>query len=129
MANEQPDAGASESGNDSGVALVWMGAGLVLASWVIFEIIVGEYFVSNVGLVLAASLVILPRLAPKALGRIAPLSALTKLGGYALAFSGVVELLDDLRFDGLEDFASVVGGLIAYAGYVLAFLGARNIKD
>ena len=129
MTAEQPDAGTPQSGNDSGVALVWMGAGLVLASWVFFEIIVGEYFVSTLGTVLAASLILLPRLAPKAIGKVAPLSALTKLGGYALAFTGVVELLDDLRFDGLEDFASVVGGLIAYAGYVLAFLGARNIKD
>ena len=128
MATEQPT-GAAAEGNDSGIALVWIGAGLVLASWIVFEIIVGEYFVSNVGLVLAASLVVLPRLAPRAVGAIAPLASFTKVVGYALAFSGVIELLDDLRFEALEDFASILGGLVAYAGYVLAFIGARNIKD
>lgn len=131
MATEQPDAGPSRtsSGNNSGIALVWIGAGLVIASWIVFEIIAGEYFVANVSLVLAASLLLLPRIAPKAIGAIAPLPAFTKVGGFALAFSGVIELLDDLRFDGLEDFVSVLGGLVAYAGYVVAFIGARAIKD
>ena len=131
MSTEYPDAGSSSSGsdNDSGVALVWIGAALVLASWIIFEVIAAEYFVSTVSIVIAAVVLALPRLAPDAVGAIAPLGAFTKVGGYALAFTGVVELLGDIRFEYLDGFAAVLGGLIAYAGYVLAFFGARSIKN
>lgn len=41
MATEQP-AGATTGDNGSGVALVWIGAGLVLASWIVFEIIIAS---------------------------------------------------------------------------------------
>jgi hypothetical protein len=110
------------------VALVWIGAGLVLASWVVFELIARDYFVTTVALVLAAAVVVLPRVAPRAVAAIAPLDAFTKVGGYALAFVGVVELLDDLRFESFDGIMSFLGGLVAYVGYVLAFAGARSIK-
>ncbi|MDH5372579.1 MAG: hypothetical protein OEX97_06515 [Acidimicrobiia bacterium] len=131
MSTEYSDAGASSSGsgNDSGVALVWIGAALVLASWIIFEVIAAEYFVATVSIVIAAVVLALPRLAPDAVGAIAPLGAFTKVGGYALAFAGVVELLGDIRFGYLDGFVAVLGGLVAYAGYVLAFFGARSIKN
>ena len=121
--------GSSGSGNDSGVALVWIGAALVLGVWIIFEVIATEYFVTTVALVIAAAVLLLPRLAPDAIKAVAPLEALTKLGGYVLAFAGVVEILGDLRFEMFDGFVSVLGGVIAYVGYVLAFLGARSIKS
>lgn len=131
MATEQPDEGGvpTEATNDAGVALVWIGAGLVLASWLIFEIIIGEYFVTNTSVVLAASLIVLPRIAPKAVRAMAPLWSFVKLLGYGLVLSGLVEFLDDIRFEGLEDFVSILGALVAYAGYVVVFFGARAIND
>jgi hypothetical protein len=131
MSAEHADAnaGSSESGTNSGVALVWIGAALVLASFLVFEVIAGEYFVTTVALVLAAVVLALPRLALGAVTAIAPLPAFTKVGGYALAFAGLVEILDDIRFDAFDGFVSVLGGLVAYAGYVLAFMGARSIRD
>lgn len=126
MTSENYDAGAS--GDNSGVALVWIGAALVLASFVIFEVIAGEYFVTTAAVVLAAVILILPRLAPDAIGAIAPLPAFTKAAGYALAFAGVVELLADIRFDALDEFVAIVGALVAYAGYALAAYGAHSIK-
>ena len=127
--NSDANVSSSGSGNSSGVALIWIGAALVLGVWIIFEVITTEYFVTTVALVIAAAVLLLPRLAPDAIKAVAPLEALTKLGGYSLAFAGVVEVLSDLRFEVFDGFAAVLGGLIAYVGYVLAFVGARTIKS
>ncbi len=108
----------------SSLGLVQIGCYLVLGVFVIFELIAGEYFVTNVALVVALGVVALPRLAPRAISKPA---VFAKVGGYLLAFAGVVEFLDDIRFDSYDGFVSVVGALIAYVGYVAAFLGARSI--
>lgn len=113
----------------SGVAMVSLGAALVVGAWLLFELIATEYFVTTVAVVIAALIIGLPRLAPGALAEIAPPPVFARVGGYALAIVGVVELLEDLRFDNFDGFISVVGGLVAYAGYVLAFVGARAIRS
>jgi hypothetical protein len=109
------------------VAMVRLSAMLLLAVFVIFEIIASEYYVANVGLVAALAVLALPTLAKSTIDRINP--AFMKIAGYVIAFSGVIELLDDVRFDVLDEFMAIVGALIAYAAYVMAFLGARGIKD
>lgn len=128
MTAENYDVNSSGSDSKSGVALVWIGAALVLAAFVLFEIIAGEYFVTTTAVVLAAAILVLPRLAPDAIAAIATLPAFTKALGYFLALAGVVELLDDVRFDVLDEFVAIVGALVAYAGYGLAAYGARSIK-
>lgn len=128
MTAENNDAISAGPEAKSGVALVWIGAALILAVFVVFEVIAAEYFVTTTAVVLAAGILVLPRLAPDAIGAIATLPAVTKVLGYLLAFSGVVELLDDVRFDVLDEFVAIVGALVAYAGYGLAAYGARSIK-
>ena len=48
--------------------------------------------------------------------------------GYGIAVLGVFEALDDIRFDGYDNAGSVIGALVAYAGYAMAFFGARSIE-
>ena len=69
-----------------------------------------------------------PRLDLDAITAIAPLPAVLRFLGYFLASVGVVEIIDELQ-GGILDAggASIFGALVAYAGYVLAFLGARKI--
>ena len=128
MTAENHDTNATGSKDSSGVALVWIGAGLVLASFVIFEVIAEEYFVTTTAIVIAAAILLLPRLAPDAIAAIAPLPAFTKAAGFTLAFAGAVELLIDIRVGVLDEFVAILGALVAYAGYGLAAYGARSIK-
>ena len=127
------DTGSSASSNplaeQSGDTLVMWGALAVLASWVIFEVIVEEYFVSTLSTALAIFLVVVPRIDADAIRNLARPASIAKLFGYLLVAAGVVELVDDLRgniFD--AGGAAIFGALVAYAGYVLTFLGARKIE-
>jgi hypothetical protein len=113
----------------SGTTMVQLASYLLWGVFFVFEVIAGDYYVANVGLVIAAAVVALPRLAPKAIEAIASVAAFTKVSGYLLAFSGVIELLDDIRFDSYDGFVSVLGAVLAYVAYVMAFVGARSIED
>ncbi len=122
------NAKATGLGSTSAENLISLGALLVLGSWIIFEVIAEEYFVTTVAIVLAAAIVVLPRFDVDAITAVAPVSAFLRAGGYALAFSGVVELVADIQFENFDGAASTIGALVAYAGYGLAFVGARGVE-
>lgn len=125
MTDEQ--GGSSGAMNLGGLDLVTVGALVVLASWVIFDLIADDYPLSTVAAALALVIVAIPRLDVKAVTGIAPMPAFLKLFGYLLAAVGVIEILSDLE-NSLFDAggATIFGALVAYAGYVVAFLGARQ---
>lgn len=113
----------------SGTGLVSLAGIVVLAVYLVFELIFREYFVAYAALMLAAVAVILPRVRRDSVEKFHAFSSLMKVVGYGLALIGVFELLDDIRFNGYDDTGSVVGALVAYAGYVMAIMGARSIAD
>lgn len=124
-AAEEPTAASDFTGNEGMVAI----AGLILlAVWLVFEVIMGEYGVPTLGVVMAAAAALLPRLNRESVEEVHRLDVLMKILGYGLAIVGLTEIIDDLRFGNFEDFISVVAGLAAYAAYAMAFLGARAIK-
>jgi hypothetical protein len=125
------ESGSNASNNplagQSGENLVSLGALLVIGSWLIFEVIAEDYFVTTVAVGLGLLILILPRFDIDAITDIAPVPAFLKLAGYALALIGVVEIIDEIQGGILDAGGSaILGALIAYAGYVLAFLGARQ---
>lgn len=125
MTSSEP---ASPLADKSGGQLVAYGAWIILGVFVVFELIAAEYFVTNVALVVAAALVILPRLAPDEVAAIASPAVFNKVLGYLLALIGLVELLEDVRFNLFDDgLQAVLGAIIAYAGYVLAGIGAQRL--
>ena len=111
----------------TGAGLVVLAAFVVLAVWVIFDLLTDNYGVTTTVVVLAATAVILPRLNRESVERFFPLSSLMKVLGYAIALFGVTEFLIDLDVAIWDDVLRVVGALAAYAGYVMAFIGARQI--
>ena len=134
MSTEQPEpvAGsqpATPLGADkSGEQLVAYGAWIIIGVFLVFELIAAEYFVTDTALAVAALLVLVPRLAPDAVAAIASPAMFNKVFGYSLALIGVVEILEDVRFNTFDDgLQTVLGAIIAYAGYALAGLGARKI--
>lgn len=123
----QSSAGPS-LGTMPGETLVMIGAALVLVSYLIFQLITGDLFQYITTLVAAAFAVLIPLVGKDRMGGIAPVPALMKALGYIIAVSGLFEILYAVRFDVLDDGMTVIGSLVAYAGYVVAFLGARSIE-
>jgi len=120
---------AATSISMSGENMVMIGAALVLASYVIFALIANEYHQFIVQLVAAAFAVLLPSIDRDSVGKVAPFPVAMKVLGYVIAVGGLFEVLYDIRFGILDEFMSIAGALVAYAGYVLAFIGARSIKS
>ncbi|MGB7859400.1 MAG: hypothetical protein WBM90_02765 [Acidimicrobiia bacterium] len=112
----------------SGEGMVALSGLLLLGVWLIFEVITRQYSISTLAIVLAAAAAILPRINPESVGKIMPLSHAMKVLGYALAVVGIVEVITDIRIGIYDDVAAVLGALIAYAAYALAFVGARSIE-
>ena len=120
----------TDSGFGSPAGMVTLGATVLVGTYVIFGLLLNDYWVSWIAMLLAISALLLSRVDTAFIENVAPMAVLTKVIGYLLAIIGVLAIVEDLRFaDGtLNEFPDVIGALAAYAGYVLAFLGARTIK-
>lgn len=112
----------------SGEGLVAFAGILIVAVWVIFSIIVAEYFISWLMLSLAVAAAALPRLDRDKVDAVRPLPVLMKVIGYSIALIGVFALVEDVRFEEFQDIGDILGGLGTYAAAVMAFIGARQIK-
>lgn len=112
----------------SGEGLVAFAGMVLLAVWVIFQVILGEYSMNPLVPVLAAVAVMLPRLDRTTVEKVLPLPLLMKLTAWAIVLIGMVAVILDVRFNVYEGFASVIGAIGAYAGYAMAFVGARQIS-
>lgn len=129
-AGARDDAAVLEGAGDftSGEGLVAFAGMVLVAVWVIFDLITGTYGMDNLIPVVAAVALLLPRLARDRVERIQPLPVLMKLAGWALVLLGIVDFLIDVRFGFYDTIGGIIGALAAYAGYVMAFVGARQIK-
>lgn len=119
--------GTSGGLNLGGFDLVTIGALLVLASWFIFDVLTDDYLVATVAVGFALILVLLPRIDEGAVTAFASVPAFLKLVGYALALIGAVEIVNDLESNLFDaGGATIFGALVAWVGYVAAFIGARQ---
>ena len=119
--------GSNPLAGQSGETLVMWGALIVLASWIIFDVISDEYGITSLAVVLALIIVAIPRIDSEAITGVASMTAFAKAAGYGLAVTGVVELVADIDSNIFDaGGATIFGAIVAYAGYVLAFLGARQ---
>jgi len=73
---------------------------------------------------------LLPRLDRASVERYHSLPLLMKALGYLIAVVGILTVIEDIRFasSALDEIFEIVGALAAYAGYVMAFMGARQIE-
>jgi hypothetical protein len=123
-----PQTAGSAMGSMSGETMVMAGAALVLASYVIFSLILRDYGQSAMTVTAAIFVIILFQVKPAWVTAIAPIPVLLKTLGYTIATVGVLEFLGDVRSEILDNASTIIGAIVAYVGYVLAFLGARSIK-
>ena len=127
---EHDDKSVLEGAGDftSGEGLVAFAGMVILAVWVIFDLFVDNYNMDNFIAIIASLAIILPRVNRGKVERFHPLPVLMKVIGYGLAAFGLVEAIVEVRFGAYDDFGIVIAALIAYAGYVMAFVGARQIE-
>lgn len=112
----------------SGEGLVAFAGMILLAVWLIFDVLLDSYSLGTLTILLAATVVILPRLDPEVVDRAAHGPTVMKLGGYAIAIIGVITLIGDIENTILDEVGAILGGLISYGAFVMAFLGARQIE-
>ena len=113
----------------SNEGMVALGGLILIAVWLIFDVIIEEYGVPRAALLLAATAVILPRLNRESVATVHPLPILMKMIGYGLGLLGVFVIVEEVVGGVLgRDAGTIIGALLAYAGYVVAFIGARSIE-
>jgi hypothetical protein len=112
----------------SGEGLVAFAGMILLAIWVIFDVFLDDYGVGVLTLLLAALVVIAPRMNRTTVERILPLPVIIKLAGYTLAFIGVITVIAAVEEGFFEGALAIVAALVEYAAFAMAFIGARQIE-
>lgn len=119
---------ASVADFSSGEGMVAMAGLIIIGVWLIFEVLTRQYSLTTFAIVLGAGAALIPRMSPEAVAKIMPVPAVMKVLGYALVLVGVIEVVTDIRIGIYDSPMAVLGALIAYGAYGLAFMGARQIE-
>jgi len=123
--------GAHRESSIGAELLLRVGAAIIIADWLLFAIILDEYFFFWGTLLVAAYALFAAwvRSNRPAASWPVPFGWTMKLLGYSAGFLGALDLLDDLRFDVLNGAATIIGAIIFYVGAFLMFWGARQLND
>ena len=119
---------SSMSEFSSGEGMVAFAGIILIGVWLIFEVITRQYSMTTLAIVLGAAAGIIPRMNPESVAKIMSVSAAMKALGYALVLVGIIEVITDIRIGIYDTPMAVLGALIAYGAYGLAFMGARQIE-
>ena len=112
----------------SGEGLVAFAGMVLIALWVIFDVFLDDYGIGSLTLLLAALVVFAPRISRDTVAKVLPLPVIIKVAGYTLALIGVIEVVAALEGGFYEDALTIIAALVEYAAFVMAFIGARQIK-
>ena len=112
----------------SGEGLVAFAGILLLLIWLVFDVFLDDYGLSIVELLLAAIVVIVPRLNRETVEKVHPVSVIMKVAGYGIAVIGVFFIIWAIEGGFYSGASTIIAALLNYAAYAMAFLGARQIK-
>lgn len=115
----------SALGSQGAAGFLMIGAAIIVAGHLLFGVIIGEFTYGTTNV--AVSLLVLMSVLGKGLG--VGGTGTQRILGYFLALSGLVALLSDIRFGFPDGAVDNIANLVFYGGCVLAFLGARALKD
>ena len=110
----------------TGPGLLVIGAGLIVANWIILGLLAGEW---NPGAIYIA-LALMVLLSAFNIGGVSVSAGTQRAIGIFVGLAALVIVLADLRFDGFpSDARRVVAYLVFVAGAALMFWGARELSD
>jgi hypothetical protein len=112
----------------SGEGLVAFAGMVILAVWLIFDVFLDDYGVATLTLLLATLVVFTPRMDPAHVAKVLPVAVIMKTVGYTFALIGVFEVIEAVEEGFFEGAATIIAALVEYAAFVMAFIGARQIK-
>jgi hypothetical protein len=105
--------------------LLMIGAALIVAGWILFGLLIGQYAVPSIFVALAA-LVLLSILG---MGGVGVGTGTQRAIGLFIGIAALIEILNDLRFTSFPDgFVDVLAYLVFVVGAALMFWGARGTK-
>jgi hypothetical protein len=109
--------------------LVLLGAAVIVAGYLLFNVIIAEYAFSHVGLLMGIWAIGAAWFYHQRSGGnwAVPYPVVLKVVGYTAGVFGVLELLVDLRYGVLDRAADLLGALMYYAGAGLMLWGARSL--
>lgn len=111
----------------SGEGMVALAAMIMLGVWLIFDVFLDEFGLAAIELLLATVAVVVPRLNPAAVEKVNTVPVIMKVIGYAIAIVGAFFVIEAIEEGFYNDALTIIGALITYAAYAVAFLGARSI--
>lgn len=111
----------------SGEGLVALAGMILLAVWLIFDVILDEYGLGLVTLLAAVVVVMVPRLDPATVAKVHSVPVIMKVVGYGLALIGVIDVIAAIEGGFFDDALEVIAALATYAAFGVAFVGARQI--
>ncbi len=127
MEDSEPVSAAADGGSSTG-GLIGLGSLVLIGVYVVFGLLMNEYWIAWIPLVLAIVAVLVSRV--DWFDGVGSKAGILRALGYLLGILGALTLIEDLRFadSQLDSVIEVVGAVIGYAGFAMAFLGARSIK-
>lgn len=112
----------------SGEGLVALAGIVLLAVWLLFDVILDDFGVGILELSLAVLVVAAPRINRDAVEAVHRLPVIMKAAGYAIAVVGAIHIVGDLEDGFFEGISTIIAALIVYVAYAMAFIGARSIE-
>ncbi len=121
--------GAMQNMFSTGEGMVAFAGMILVVDYLIFGLILNDYWVGWIAVILSVIAIAAPRLDRSFVEKVASLPVIMKVTGYLIAVVGVLQLIEDVRFASsqLDDFTEIIGGLALYGASAIAFLGARQI--
>lgn len=112
----------------SGEGMVALAGMIMLGVWLIFDVFLDEFGLAAIELLLATAAVIVPRLNRDKVETVNTIPVIMKVTGYAIAIIGAFFVIEAIEEGFYSDALTIIGALITYAAYAVAFLGARSIE-
>lgn len=109
--------------------LVIFGAAVIVADYLLFNVIIAEYSFSHASLLMGVWALGAAWFYHQRSGGnwAVPYPVVLKVLGYTAGTFGALEVLVDLRYGVLDRAADLLGALVYYAGAGLMFWGARSL--
>ena len=126
MTHESPSGTGARRAASGSPSLLVIGAGLIVANWVILGLVAGEW---NPG-ALYVALALLVLLSTYNIGGVTVGMGTQRAIGLFMGLAAAVIVLADLRFDGFpSDGMRIIAYLVFVVGALLMLVGARNTSD
>lgn len=125
VSENQPADVPATRGASADTGLLMIGAAVIVAGWLLFGVIMGEFPYSVIYTAIAA----LTLMSILGVGGIRLGNRTLRLFGYFIGVVGLLLLIEDLRFGFPDGVVDNIANIVFYIACVMMFVGARGLTD